>query len=84
MVESTLMKSGIKKVETSCNFCGGSDRKLITTGREHEYDNTTSDVFNVVKCTGCGLVYLNPRPDVSELSTIYPPNYYSYNQKKQA
>jgi len=36
----------------------------------------------VVKCTGCGLVYLNPRPDVSELSTIYPPNYYSYNQNK--
>ena len=82
MVESILMKSGIKKVDTVCNFCGGSGRKLITTGQEHEYDNTTSDVFNVVKCTDCGLVYLNPRPDVSELSTIYPPNYYSYNQQK--
>jgi ubiquinone/menaquinone biosynthesis C-methylase UbiE len=82
MLELTPMKSDIKKVETVCNFCGGSDRTLITTGKEHEYDNTTSDVFNVVRCTGCGLVYLNPRPDVSELSTIYPPNYYSYNQTK--
>ena len=26
-------------------------------------------------------MYLNPRPDVTELSTIYPVNYYSYNQK---
>jgi 2-polyprenyl-3-methyl-5-hydroxy-6-metoxy-1,4-benzoquinol methylase len=72
------MKSNIKKVETTCNNCGSSSARLLTTGREHEYDNTTDDTFNVVKCTDCGLVYLNPRPDVSELSTIYPPNYYAY------
>jgi 2-polyprenyl-3-methyl-5-hydroxy-6-metoxy-1,4-benzoquinol methylase len=74
-----MMKSNIKKVETSCNNCGSTDYDLITSGREHEYDNTTDDVFNVVKCKQCGLVYLNPRPDVSELSTIYPPNYYAYS-----
>ncbi|MBI2811089.1 MAG: class I SAM-dependent methyltransferase [Candidatus Melainabacteria bacterium] len=39
------------------------------------------DDFNVVRCKVCGLVYLNPRPDIGELSTIYPVNYYSYNQK---
>jgi 2-polyprenyl-3-methyl-5-hydroxy-6-metoxy-1,4-benzoquinol methylase len=76
------MKSDIKKVEVVCNFCGGTGTRLITTGKEHEYENTTSDVFNVVACTACGLIYLNPRPDLSELSTIYPPNYYSYNQQK--
>lgn len=53
----------------------------MTVGVEHEYDNTTSDQFRVVKCKQCELVYLNPRPDSSELSTIYPSNYYSYNQK---
>jgi 2-polyprenyl-3-methyl-5-hydroxy-6-metoxy-1,4-benzoquinol methylase len=53
----------------------------VTKGHEHEYDNTTSDDFDVVRCRECGLVYLNPRPDVAELSTIYPVNYYSYNQK---
>lgn len=72
------MKSNIKKVETSCNNCGSTSTTLLTTGHEHEYDNTTNDEFNVVKCTQCGLVYLNPRPDVSELSTIYPHNYYAY------
>ena len=74
-------KSGISKVWTRCNLCGADDYKLITQGREHEYDNTTDDIFNVVECNKCALVYLNPRPDISELSTIYPLNYYSYNQK---
>lgn len=72
------MKSNIAKVETRCNNCGSTNRDLVTTGVEHEYTNTTDDVFNVVRCSDCGLVYLNPRPDVSELSTIYPPNYYAY------
>ncbi len=65
-----------------CNLCNADDCKLLTTGREHEYDNTTDDLFRVVQCNCCGLIYLNPRPDISELSVIYPPNYYSYNQKK--
>lgn len=72
-------KSNIKKVETTCNNCGSSRTELVTKGVEHEYSNTTDDVFNVVRCLDCGLCYLNPRPDISELSTIYPPNYYAYN-----
>ncbi len=75
------IKSGITKVSTRCNLCNADDYELVTHGREHEYDNTTADEFNVVRCKGCGLVYLNPRPDIGELPTIYPVNYYSYNQK---
>lgn len=76
------MKSNIKKVEAACNFCGSAERILITTGSEHEYLTTTGDKFNVVQCTKCRLIYLNPRPDISELDTVYPPDYYSYNQQK--
>lgn len=77
------MKSEIKKVPvTACNCCGSRRQEPVTTGREHEYDNTTDDLFTVVRCPDCGLCYLNPRPDISELGTIYPPNYYSYNQQK--
>jgi 2-polyprenyl-3-methyl-5-hydroxy-6-metoxy-1,4-benzoquinol methylase len=46
---------------------------------EHEYTNTVSLAFPVYRCETCRLVYLYPRPDVSELGTIYPGNYYSYN-----
>jgi len=73
------MKTAIKKVEVCCNNCGSSASSLYTLGVEHEYKNTTSDVFRVVKCQDCGLVYLNPRPDISELSTIYPDEYYAYH-----
>jgi 2-polyprenyl-3-methyl-5-hydroxy-6-metoxy-1,4-benzoquinol methylase len=73
------MKVAIKKVEVCCNNCGSTASSLVTEGVEHEYKNTTSDVFRVVKCLDCGLVYLNPRPDVSELSTIYPSEYYAYH-----
>lgn len=72
------MKSNIKTVETTCNNCGSTSTEFVTTGVEHEYNNTTDDIFTVVRCTSCGLVYLNPRPDISELPTIYPPNYYAY------
>jgi len=75
-------KSGITKVFTRCNLCNADDYMLLTRGREHEYDNTTDDLFSVVECKSCGLIYLNPRPDISELAVIYPSNYYSYNQKK--
>lgn len=72
------MKSNIAKVETACNNCGAAESTLVTLGKEHEYKTTTDDEFKVVRCTKCGLVYMNPRPDVSELSTIYPPDYYAY------
>jgi SAM-dependent methyltransferase len=32
-----------------------------------------------VRCRACGVVRLNPRPDVSELGRIYPQDYYAYN-----
>jgi SAM-dependent methyltransferase len=58
--------------------CGSSAATFMWAGREHEYDNTTDEEFQFVRCSDCGVVRLNPRPDVSELSTIYPPDYYAY------
>ena len=50
----------------------------MASGVDREY-YTTDDVFHVVECVKCGLRFLNPRPTVAELDTIYPPDYYSYN-----
>jgi SAM-dependent methyltransferase len=69
----------VKKVQVPCVHCGAPGGQGLWTGREHEYDNTTRDEFAFVRCTSCGLVRLDPRPDVSELGRIYPPNYYAYN-----
>jgi SAM-dependent methyltransferase len=73
------MKSGIKTVEVPCPLCGEAEYRLVAKGRDREYDNTTDDEFGIVVCVRCGLHRLNPRPDQSELETIYPPNYHAYN-----
>ena len=73
------MSSPIRTVDPDCLHCGASDGELLWSGREHEYENTTDAEFRFVRCRSCGLVRLSPRPDVSELGRIYPPEYYAYN-----
>jgi len=38
--------------------------------------------FNLVACSECGLVYLDPRPSPEELGQYYSTNYYT-NQAAQ-
>jgi len=80
-------KHGIRKVHVSCNTCGSAESTRVASGRDHEYATTTDDEFFFVRCNRCGHMYLNPRPDVSELDVIYPPDYYSYiltNERSKA
>jgi 2-polyprenyl-3-methyl-5-hydroxy-6-metoxy-1,4-benzoquinol methylase len=76
---TTAPASPVRKVDAPCVHCGANDDEFLWAGREHEYDNTTDEEFRFVRCRACGVVRLNPRPDVSELDRIYPPNYYAYN-----
>jgi 2-polyprenyl-3-methyl-5-hydroxy-6-metoxy-1,4-benzoquinol methylase len=69
----------VKKVSAPCPHCGADGGEPLWQGREHEYDDTTDEAFGFVRCQTCELVRLDPRPDVSELSRIYPPDYYAYN-----
>ncbi len=70
--------SGLRTVDDPCNNCGGRDRVRIGAGPDFEYQTTDAEL-SVVRCESCGLVALNPRPDVSELPNIYPDNYLAYN-----
>jgi 2-polyprenyl-3-methyl-5-hydroxy-6-metoxy-1,4-benzoquinol methylase len=65
--------------DVSCTGCGAHDDDVLFEGHEHEYTNTTQRWFPVVRCRECDLVRLNPRPAVSELDRIYPPEYYAYH-----
>lgn len=75
---TVVATSGVRKVDVACVHCGESDAEVMWTGREHEYPNTTDEEFAFVRCSRCRVVRLNPRPDVSELGRIYPPEYYAY------
>lgn len=36
----------------------------------------SEQAFTLLRCVGCGLIYLNPRPTPSEIHTYYPSQYY--------
>jgi fatty acid desaturase len=61
----------------ACPLCDSPRQRPLYRVKEHEYDNTTDDLFRMVECAGCGAWYLDPRPADAELPTIYPPNYYT-------
>ena len=69
----------IIKVDRDCPVCGCERKRTITSGREREFKDTPQDLFFVVQCLHCDLVYLNPIPHRVELDKIYPKNYYCYN-----
>lgn len=72
------MKSNLKTIKVTCSQCGSGETRAVASGTDREFA-TTADRFTVVQCLQCGLLYLNPRPDVSELHAIYPETYQCYN-----
>ena len=67
---------GLKMVATHCRVCEGDQAPTIATGFDYEY-RTSPEEFKVSRCDVCGTVFLNPRPDVSEFSRIYPESYHT-------
>lgn len=65
-------------VSARCFICGSDESIPVGTGKDFEYASS-SDIFKAHKCLSCGLVYLNPRPDISEFEKIYPKNYHAFN-----
>lgn len=61
---------------TACNLCGYNDAKELFS----RYDALTEipEKFPVVKCQGCGLVYVNPRPAPAEMPHFYTREFISY------
>jgi SAM-dependent methyltransferase len=71
----------IKKVRVTTCQCGSPRSGEVALGTDREFF-TSPDCFTVVECLECGLLYLNPRPDVTELDHIYPSTYQCYNIRK--
>ena len=59
---------------TTCNNCGSESSDPLAVSIDFEYA-TCSNEFSFSRCRECGLVYLRNRPDVAELSVIYPADY---------
>jgi len=68
----------LKLTHVGCCVCDTDDAEPIGTGEDFEY-RTSADTFLAMQCRSCGLVYLNPRPSVSEFERIYPPSYHAFD-----
>jgi 2-polyprenyl-3-methyl-5-hydroxy-6-metoxy-1,4-benzoquinol methylase len=65
-----------------CPICGHDQFGIYTVGFDYEL-LTCRNPWRFVRCEDCGHVWLNPRPALSALPTIYPSSYYAYNYKQQ-
>lgn len=64
-------------VAVKCCICDVDDAEPIAVGEDFEY-RTSPDTFLAMQCRCCGLVYLNPRPAITELDQIYPADYHAF------
>jgi ubiquinone/menaquinone biosynthesis C-methylase UbiE len=64
-----------KKEEMSCINCGGKESRFLFDAKDYRLA-TTEKSFSVYKCSGCGLMFLNPMPQEDELGIFYPDDYY--------
>ena len=73
-----MQSNRLKLTHVRCAVCGADEGEPVGVGEDYEY-RTSRDVFLAVRCAVCSLVYLNPRPEVSEFETIYPPDYHAFD-----
>jgi len=66
-----------------CPICGSSQARNIAIGKDFEYHTSDEDFF-IQQCQKCSVLYLNPRPAISELPRIYPNNYEPYHFDEKA
>ncbi|MGB9872141.1 MAG: class I SAM-dependent methyltransferase [Anaerolineae bacterium] len=61
-----------------CDFCGGSRTTPVFAIRDLKLG--LPGEFHLVRCDGCGLLYINPRPTWGALQEYYPEYYPSFIQ----
>ncbi len=63
----------------NCDLCGQSNSDTIIKQRDIIYNVKPEEYYYLQKCRNCGLVYLNPRPDIDEIKTYYKEDYYYHS-----
>jgi SAM-dependent methyltransferase len=64
-------------VATRCPLCGADAPLLWDEPRDLEYFMEAS--YDFLRCSGCGLVFMDPMPTREELPGLYPSNYHNFD-----
>ena len=62
--------------EVACPLCGGADHAHELEAKDLLYGRPGH--YRVVRCRGCDLRFVNPRPTFASLGTHYPDDYHCY------
>ncbi len=57
----------------NCNICGSEKTKFVYEKKEKL--GIVPDIFRIIQCANCGLMYISPRPAESEIKQFYPETY---------
>jgi len=79
--QANIADSIIRWETISCDLCGASDSERLLDGIDWEFG--LNALLRLVRCSKCGLVYLNPRPTLSSIPLIYPPSYGYYKESSR-
>lgn len=63
---------------TVCNLCGSDKYSTYYEQYDRRFSDTPRDIYQLVKCEKCGLVYLNPRPSKDFIDNFYPKSFYDW------
>ncbi|MDP9229220.1 MAG: class I SAM-dependent methyltransferase [Bacteroidota bacterium] len=63
-----------------CPVCKTQNTTVWSIARDYEY-LSTEKYYKYYHCHECNTIFIDPLP-LEELTTIYPPNYYSFTGKK--
>lgn len=58
-----------------CSLCGSARSRLLFRRKDHRLQ-VTEELFDVVRCRDCGMVYVNPRPDEEAIKQYYTNEFY--------
>ena len=80
MIESGVSSSraGTNELVGTCDLCGSAAYELllgVVSDRLHRLPGE----FSLIRCSGCSLVRLSPRPDAASIPAYYPDEYYAYS-----
>lgn len=62
----------------ACVSCGSGDADPLLSAPCRDPGCDPQVRYQVVRCRGCGLAFLHPRPDAEQLAAFYPEGYYAY------
>jgi 2-polyprenyl-3-methyl-5-hydroxy-6-metoxy-1,4-benzoquinol methylase len=67
----------------ACPLCGGARHHLVFNRFDHTHQ-VTSEPFRIVRCQDCRFVFVNPRPDRTEIHNHYPEEFYEVGVSPEA